>query len=48
MLKEPMPVGPAKGQVVELESMLSEYYEVRGWDQNGVIPKEKLMALGLV
>jgi aldehyde:ferredoxin oxidoreductase len=47
MLKEPMPMGPAKGHVVELASMLAEYYQVRGWDENGVITKEKLFELGL-
>lgn len=30
--KEPMPSGPGKGQVVNLEPMLKEYYEVRGYD----------------
>jgi aldehyde:ferredoxin oxidoreductase len=48
MLKDPMPLGPAKGQVVELEPMLAEYYQVRGWDKNGVITKDKLTELGLV
>jgi aldehyde:ferredoxin oxidoreductase len=48
MLKDPMPAGPAKGKVVELEPMLAEYYKVRGWDKNGVITRDKLMDLGLV
>ncbi|GAI03122.1 unnamed protein product, partial [marine sediment metagenome] len=30
--KEPMPSGPAKGEVVDLETMLREYYEVRDYD----------------
>lgn len=30
--EEPMPSGPGKGQVVNLEPMLKEYYEVRGYD----------------
>ena len=47
MLKEPMPMGPAKGHVVELAPMLAEYYQARGWDENGVITKEKLSELGL-
>jgi len=47
MLKEPMPMGPAKGHVVELAPMLAEYYQVRGWDENGVITKEKLVELKL-
>ncbi len=48
MVKEPMPLGPAKGQVVELERMLAEYYQVRGWDKNGVITKDKLTDLGFI
>jgi len=47
MLEEPMTEGPAAGQVVELETMLKEYYAVRGWDENGVPAPEKLRALGL-
>jgi aldehyde:ferredoxin oxidoreductase len=46
LLKEPMPEGPAKGHVVELEKMLDEYYNVRGW-KDGVPTKEKLKELGL-
>ena len=46
-LKEPMPDGGAKGQVVELEPMLKEYYEVRGLDENGKPKVEKLKELGL-
>jgi aldehyde:ferredoxin oxidoreductase len=48
MLKEPMPMGPAKGHVVELAPMLSEYYELRGWDRNGVITTDKLAELDLI
>mgnify|MGYP000055855938 CR=1 FL=1 len=48
LLFEPMPEGPCKGQVVELESMLNEYYELRGWHKNTGIPKGvKLKELGL-
>ncbi len=45
--KEPMPEGPAKGHVVRLEKMLPEYYELRGWDKDGVPTKERLKELGL-
>jgi aldehyde:ferredoxin oxidoreductase len=48
MLHEPMPEGPAKGKVVELDVMLPKFYEVRGWDENGIPTKEKLQELGLV
>jgi len=47
MLEEPIPDGPAKGQVHELNVMLPEYYQARGWDENGVPTLEKLAELGL-
>ncbi|MCP4164354.1 MAG: aldehyde ferredoxin oxidoreductase family protein [Chloroflexi bacterium] len=47
MLEEPMPEGPAKGHMVELDKMLPEFYQTRGWDENGVPTKERLRELGL-
>jgi aldehyde:ferredoxin oxidoreductase len=47
MLKEPMPEGPAKGLVHELNEMLPEYYDFRGWDKNGIPLAEKLETLGI-
>ncbi len=47
MLHEPLPDGPAKGKVVELDKMLPEFYKVRGWDEKGVPTTEKLQELGL-
>ncbi|UCE55935.1 MAG: aldehyde ferredoxin oxidoreductase family protein [Desulfobacterales bacterium] len=47
MLKEPMPEGPATGHVVELDRMLDEYYQHRGWDRNGRPTHETLDRLGL-
>jgi aldehyde:ferredoxin oxidoreductase len=44
LLHEPMPDGPAKGHVVELEKMKEEYYRLRGW-VNGVPTIEKLKEL---
>jgi len=41
-LKEPLPDGNSKGSVFEMEPMLDEYYEERGWDSNGVPKTEKL------
>jgi len=35
LLESPLPSGPAEGEVVELEPMLEEYYDTRGWDENG-------------
>jgi aldehyde:ferredoxin oxidoreductase len=47
--KEPFTEGPAKGQVVELDKMLPEYYEIRNWDYKTGFPKEeKLVKLGLL
>jgi len=47
MLEEPLPDGPGQGQVCRLDEMLSEYYQLRGWDENGVPTSEKLSELGL-
>ena len=47
-LTEPMSQGPSKGQVVNLDLMLDEYYEARGWDKGSGFPfKKKLESLGL-
>jgi len=45
--KEPLPTGPAKGHVCELDRMLPKYYEFRGWDEEGMPTKEKVEELGL-
>ncbi|OFW63280.1 MAG: hypothetical protein A2Y74_09115 [Actinobacteria bacterium RBG_13_63_9] len=45
--EEPMPEGPAQGQVCSLERMLPEYYDLRGWDGTGAPTAEKLAELGL-
>ncbi len=47
MLKEPMPEGPARGEVVELEEMLEEYYFHRGWDAEGRPTAQTLARLGI-
>ena len=46
-LEEPMPEGAAKGQVVDLEPMLKEYYAERGLDEEGKPKEEKLRELDL-
>lgn len=46
-LEEPMPDGPAKGQISHLSEMLPEYYAIRGWE-NGRPRKDKLEELGLL
>ncbi len=44
---EPAKVGPAKGLVNGLDKMLPEYYELRGWDGEGVPNGATLERLGL-
>ena len=46
-LEEPLPSGPARGHVHELDAMLDEYYGVRGWTRDGVPTRRKLEELGL-
>jgi len=45
--KDKMPAGPSAGQVFELEPLLEQYYQVRGWDKNGVPTPAKIKELGL-
>jgi len=45
--KEPSTMGGSKGHVCELDEMLVEYYEKRGW-VNGVVPEEKLAELEII
>jgi len=47
LLNEPLPEGPAKGRVVDLDKMLPEYYKTRGWDEKGYPTQSKLAELGL-
>lgn len=42
--------GPSKGEVVEqaaFDKMLSEYYQIVGWDKNGIPTETKLKELGI-
>lgn len=46
---ETLPEGPAKGQFVELDKMLPEYYKLRKWDfETGIPFKSLLNELGLL
>ncbi len=47
ILEEPADVGTAKGLVCRLGEMLPEYYELCGWDAEGVPKQETLSRLGL-
>ncbi|MEW6263462.1 MAG: aldehyde ferredoxin oxidoreductase family protein [Thermodesulfobacteriota bacterium] len=46
-LVTPLPDGGSAGKAADLEYQLNEYYQLRGWDQNGVPTRAKLQALGL-
>jgi aldehyde:ferredoxin oxidoreductase len=46
-LKDAAKTGPAKGKVSNLGEMLPEYYELRGWDTDGVPTAETRQRLGL-
>lgn len=47
ILKEPIPDGPSKGQVVNLELMLRDYYKLRKWGAGGKPTERTLTELGL-
>jgi len=47
LLEVPAPGGTAKGKVCELDIMLPEYYEARGWTKEGVPTAETLKRLGM-
>jgi aldehyde:ferredoxin oxidoreductase len=47
---EPIPEGPSKGMYCppeELDRMLDEYYDLRGWTRDGIPTPERLTALDL-
>jgi aldehyde:ferredoxin oxidoreductase len=46
-LEEPSTMPGSQGHVCELDDMLKEYYEKRGW-QNGVVPEAKLKELEII
>lgn len=47
LLKQAHKSGPSAGVVVHLDEMLPVYYRQRGWDEEGVPTREKLVELGL-
>lgn len=50
VMEDPLPSGPGKGCYVkpeELNMLLDDYYEARGWTRDGLVPKSKLITLGL-
>lgn len=47
LLETPCPSGVAKGQVAQLDIMLPEYYQLRGWCDQGIPKQDTLQRLGL-
>lgn len=47
LLSEPLQDGAPAGRVWEREPLLSGYYRLRGWDEEGVPTAEKLKELGI-
>ena len=47
LLTEPLPDGPGRGKVADLDELLDEYYLVRGWDESGKPTGNKLNELGI-
>jgi aldehyde:ferredoxin oxidoreductase len=47
-LEEPLPEGPSKGHICELQPMMRDYYRLRKWDSNTGRPHvSKLKELGI-
>jgi aldehyde:ferredoxin oxidoreductase len=47
-LEEPIAEGPSKGHVHRLGELLPQYYEERGWSEEGIPSETKLVQLGMV
>ena len=48
MFNTPVATGPAKGMLSKVREILPEYYQLRGWDENGVPTEARLEKLQLV
>lgn len=49
-MSEPIPDGPNQGHCIsreEVDILLDEYYDIRGWDRNGIPKAETLRKFGL-
>jgi aldehyde:ferredoxin oxidoreductase len=44
---EAMPTGPMRGEIFELDRLLDDYYQERGWDADGIPTRDRLKSLGL-
>ncbi|SMP66448.1 aldehyde ferredoxin oxidoreductase family protein [Anoxynatronum buryatiense] len=47
LLEDPIAEGPSKGSLSQLGVLLPKYYDVRGWDAEGVPTQAKLDELGI-
>jgi aldehyde:ferredoxin oxidoreductase len=50
LMTEPLKAGASKGQLIsqaDLDAMLDEYYQARGWDKSGIPSRAKLEELNL-
>ncbi len=50
VFRDPLKSGVAEGKAInrqDFEKMLDEYYEIRGWDKNGIPTQKKCRDLGL-
>jgi aldehyde:ferredoxin oxidoreductase len=49
-VNEPLPSGPYKGEMIDpqkWETMLDDYYRLRGWSHDGVPTGQRLSELGI-
>lgn len=47
LLEDPVVNGPSEGHIHHLDKLLPEYYELRGWDKEGIPTEETLERLGI-
>jgi aldehyde:ferredoxin oxidoreductase len=50
LMNDPVPDGPNQGHCIsrrEVDILLDEYYNLRGWDANGIPRAETLITMGL-
>jgi aldehyde:ferredoxin oxidoreductase len=48
VLNQPFSSGLSKGHKIEFDELLNEYYQVRGWTEDGIPTTEKLEELNLI
>ena len=48
LMNEPFTSGHSKGVKIDLDPLLDEYYELRGWNNEGIPTNEKLEELDLI